>query len=199
MVGWRYRPRSSHTARVVVNGDVIDSQAITGVLVRLPQVIEQDVLHIVEEDRAYVAAEMTAFLRAWLARLPCRVLNRPTAMSLSGPLWRHERWIHMAARLGCSVTPAHRATSSAQPPLPATVVPSTLVSVTVVGSNAIGDVDPALIQQARRLAEAAEVELLSVAFDGLDSQAHFIGASLWPDMTRDTIADVVCDLLWSGK
>jgi hypothetical protein len=198
MVGWRYRPGAGHSARVVVDGNVIDAQAITGVLVRLPQVFEQDVLHIVEEDRAYVAAEMTAFLRAWLVSLPCRVLNRPTAMSLNGPLWRHERWIHTAAQLGCSVMPAYRATSITQPPLAVAETPSAQISVTIVGSNAIGDADPALVQQARRLAEAAEVELLSVAFDGPDAQARFIGASLWPDMTQDAIADAVLSLLSSG-
>jgi hypothetical protein len=198
MVGWRYRPGTRHNTRVVSDGEVIDAQAITGLLVRLPQVIEQDVLHIAAEDRAYVAAEMTAFLRAWLNRLPCRVLNRPTAMGLHGPLWRHERWIHTAAQLGCSVIPAQRATSSTQPSMPAITVPSAVVTVTIVGSNAIGDADPALVQQARRLAEVAQVELLSVAFDGPGAQAHFIGASLWPDMTQDAIADAVLDLLSSG-
>lgn len=198
MAGWRHRSGASHNACAVIDGDVIDAQAITGVLVRLPQVIEQDVLHISEEDRAYVAAEMTAFLRAWLAKLPCRVLNRPTAMGLNGPLWRHERWLHTAAQLGCSVIPAQRATTSTQQSVSAAAVPTTVVSVTIVGSNAIGDTDPALVQQARRLAEAADVELLAVAFDGPDAQARFVGASLWPVMTQDAIADAVLGLLMSG-
>ncbi len=57
---------------------------------------------------AYVSAEMTAFLLSWLSGLDCPILNRPTPNCLSGPGWRQEQWIHLAARLGIPVDPVQR-------------------------------------------------------------------------------------------
>jgi hypothetical protein len=47
-----------------------------------------------------VAAEMNAFLVAWLTSLTCPIFNRPTATSLCGPAWSVEHWRIQVARCG---------------------------------------------------------------------------------------------------
>src|SRR5262245_34157967 len=91
VVGWRHRGSARPSSRAVLGGVPVNGAEIRGVLSRLPSVMPSDLLHICAEDRAYVAAEMTAFLVAWLASLPCPVLNRPTPTSLAGPLLRQEQ------------------------------------------------------------------------------------------------------------
>src|SRR5262245_31751193 len=92
LAGWRWTLGESQTAVLVASGRRVPTSALTGVLTRLPAIFPQELLHIVPEERDYVAAEMTAFLRAWLADLACPILNRPTATCLSGPGWRSEYW-----------------------------------------------------------------------------------------------------------
>src|SRR6185312_5009593 len=105
VAGWRYHAGISGPNTAVVGGEVITVDALDGVLTRLPYVSPVELGHIVETDQEYVAAEMTAFLLAWLSRLPCPVINRPTSSWLCGPAWPPERWVWTAARLGLHVRP----------------------------------------------------------------------------------------------
>jgi len=73
---------------------------LTGVLVRRSAVVAEELPWMAEEDRAYVAAEINAFLVAWLSAMPCPVFNRPTPTSLCGPGWSQIHWQHAAARAG---------------------------------------------------------------------------------------------------
>jgi hypothetical protein len=61
--------------------------------------------------------------------------------------------------------------------------------VTVVGDCTFGEVDPLLAQQARRLAKAAQVNLLTVRFSRLE--ATFLGAELWADLSSEAIAEAI--------
>src|SRR5690348_3628859 len=59
--GWHYDPASPGASCLVTDdGALIDVHDVRGVYVRLSHVRVEDLLHIVEHDRAYVAAEMTA-------------------------------------------------------------------------------------------------------------------------------------------
>jgi len=164
------------------------------VVTRLPAVDAGDLPQIAPSDRAYVAAEMTAFLLAWLTGLTCPVLNRPTPQCLSGPLWGRERWALAAAKLGIPARPVLRravwpkddAEAAHGEPGPA---------VTVVGRSHIGIVDDVLAARAHRLARAAGVDLLSVEFDGRGPDARFVAASLWPDVGDARIAEPMMALL----
>ena len=69
---------------MVVDGRIVRCQKIAGVLTRLPYVYEREVHHIALDDRQYVAAEMGAFLTAWLASLACPILNRPMLVTCRG-------------------------------------------------------------------------------------------------------------------
>jgi len=76
VVGWRYSmsgkdevSSSLLDSTAVVDGQVVGVEEISGVLTRLPCVFEQELLHIVPDDRAYIASEMNAFLISWLSEL----------------------------------------------------------------------------------------------------------------------------------
>src|SRR5207248_5485047 len=81
--GWRYRAGAAEGAAVA--GVAVPVDAITGVLTLVPAITVDELPQIIASDREYVAAEMSAFLRAWLAALPCPVINRPTPTALAGP------------------------------------------------------------------------------------------------------------------
>ena len=191
VAGWRYHVGAARSGAAVVDGQVVPAGDVTGVLVRLPGVSAADLPHVHPDDRDYVAAEMTAFLAAWLGRLDCPVVNRPAPGCLAGPAWRHKQWVHIAARSGLAVQPVRRRATLEQGVCsPAAGGPDSTV-VTVVGERCLGSADPGLAAQARRLAGAAGVELLAVSFDGPQPGASFIGASLWADVAAPEVADAI--------
>src|SRR6516225_8627253 len=63
--GWRYSP-GDEMSTAVISGEVVKSDRIKGVFTRLPSVSEADVGALAPEDRGYGAAEITAFLAAWI-------------------------------------------------------------------------------------------------------------------------------------
>jgi len=182
--GWRHWLGEPGDERAVVGGEVVPTVAVTGVLVRIGGVTAEDLPHVVEPDRAYVAAEITAFLTSWLTALPCPVLNRPVSNSLMGAPHGNEGWAIVGARAGLRV--AHpRVAFPSPPPAP---WPREAVTVSVLGERVFGDVPPELADQARRLAAAARVELLAVSFDSAAPNAAFLGAHLWPDLALPALA-----------
>lgn len=192
--GWRQGLGSEKSGVAVIDGKPVANREITGVLTRLPCVYAQELVHIVPEDRAYIASEMTAFLRFWLARLECPVLNRPTPMCLAGPYWRQEKWVQVAAAAGIPVRPVRRVAGAT------VVAPEELerrdeVTLAVVGSRILGEADARVCRAAQRLASLAEVELLAVHFSGSDRDAEFIGAEIFPDLSDNTLASAVLDVL----
>ena len=202
MPGWRYHSHRDEGSLSISGATVSDAQ-ITGVVTRLPCVLPTELVSIVPEDREYVAAEMTAFLAAWLTQLRCPVLNRPAATSLWGPFFHPEVWVHLASTVGIPVSTmttrvCDRATMvPAQPPV--------TMTVTVVGDSATvargspappalessGLSDDEAVGYAMRLARAASVELLCVRFGESESAARhvFVGADYLPDVTCPAIAD----------
>ena len=103
--GWRYWPNNPEQSVAVISDKEIAVKEITGVLTRLPYIYEQELTHIVASDRQYVADEMMAFLVSWLSTLRCPVLNYPSVFCLTGPNWRHEKWLHTAAKIGIPIRP----------------------------------------------------------------------------------------------
>ena len=71
--------------------------ALQAVLTCRPAVLAEELGRIAADDRSYVAAELNAFLVAWLSALPSRVVNRPTPRSLCGPAWNRVQWQAAAA------------------------------------------------------------------------------------------------------
>ena len=121
-----------------------------------PAVIPEELPWIDVADRSYVAAEINAFLVAWLASLPCPVVNRPTPRSLCGPGWDRLHWKAAAARVGAPwYSPRDERTSEIDDHL-----------VVVCGHACVGAHSRSERRFARALAEAAGVDLLGVRFVG---------------------------------
>lgn len=190
VAGWRHYSDGRRPSRAVISGREVGVEEISGVLTRLPCVVEHELTHIIPVDRAYVAAEMTAFLTAWLTGLRCPVVNRPTPTCLSGPNWRPEQWVYAAAQVGIPVHPLHRRVSLGSQPGSA-VSHSKPVTVTVLGDRWFGSVAPEVAIQARRLADAAKVELLAVRFSGPDPGCSFVSANIWPEFGSDDLLDAL--------
>jgi hypothetical protein len=191
MAGWRYHLSDSEMSTAVVAERPLATRDICGVLTRLSWVVEQDLDFIVPVDQAYVAAEMTAFLRFWLWGLKCPILNPPRSNSLSGPSWRHEQWVHTAARLGIPITTTRRNVVFSRLQPSRENPPSDSGRVTIVGQRYVGNVHQALAKQARSLADAAGVDLLAVHFNGPEPGAVFVRANPWPNIDSDDVADAI--------
>lgn len=190
--GWRHTPGASESSTAVIGGEVVPAAEIEGVLVRRPRVLDWEAGHIVPGDRAYVAAEMTAFLRSWLSDLACPVLNRPSATCLSGPGWSREEWVRAAARLGIPVrTVRWSLDSRAESPeeLP-------VCTATVVGERCLGASNSESSGWAVRLARAAGVDLLAVRFGESEKNGlELLDADPWVDVSVPEVADAVLEYL----
>jgi hypothetical protein len=199
MAGWRHHVGDSDMSTAVVAGRPLATRDICGVLTRLPWVVEQDLDFLVPADRAYVAAEMMAFLRFWLWGLQCPILNRPRSNSLSGPCWRHEQWVHTAARLGIPITTTRRHVVFSRLQPSRENPPSDSCRVTIVGQRYVGSIHQALAKQARSLADAAGVDLLDVHFSGPEPGSVFVRANPWPNIDSDDVADAILAYFEDGS
>jgi len=171
---WRDYSDGSRRSTVGVGNQVLPLDDIRGVLTLMPAVAEQELDHIAQEDRSYVAAEMHAFLFAWLSKLACPVINRPASGCLNGPAWTTERWTWEAHRAGLD-------TGS-----PVSFMDRSIERVTVVGTRVFPDVG-SLAAQVCRLARAAEVDILCVTL----ARGRFVHASARPDLAMDGVANAL--------
>jgi hypothetical protein len=188
--GWRHYFAAAGTSVAVIGGQEIALGEIAGVVTCLPGVSELELLHIVPADRAYVAAEMSAFLLSWLSTLDCPVVNRPSSTCLSGPYWRPEQWAYLASQVGLRVQPVHRRVAFSEACTPA--VPEG-ITATIIGEHGHGQVHSTVMTGARRLARAANVETLTVRVTGSGPDATFLGAEPWPDLASQETADAVLE------
>lgn len=196
VAGWRDYLHSPVTSTAVISGRVVAVQEIRGVLIRWPGVFEPELVKIAPADRGYVAREMMAFLVSWLSRLKCPVINQPTPVNLTGPAWRLEQWTNVAAQLGIPVRTAKRNVSYHRAGDEQNLNPGTAI-VTVVGERCFGNVEEPLLAQSSKLAKAANVSLLNVAFSGPTAGSYFAGADLLPTLSDET-TEAVLELL-QGK
>jgi hypothetical protein len=97
--GWAHDPENPAEDRLVIDGEVHPAGRLTAVITALDAVQPFDLPDVRAEDRAFVASEMTAFLRTWLGTLTCPVLDRPTALALSGAAGDRAVWSTAATAL----------------------------------------------------------------------------------------------------
>ncbi len=196
--GWRWELPLNADSAAVIGGQTISVQEIKGVLIRWPGVFEQELMHIIADDRDYVAREMMSFLVAWFSLLPCPVINEPTPVNLTGPAWRPEHWINAAAQLGMAVNRFERHVNLHSNDATTNVPPITTTDVTVIGEHCFGDVEESLRGQSRKLASVAGTALLRVSFSGPHANSTFLGADLLPQLS-DVMADAVLEHLLSRE
>jgi hypothetical protein len=127
--GWAHDPEHPADDCAVLDGRAVRADELTGVVTALDAVLPGDLPHVAAGDRGFVAAEMTAFLRDWLDTLACPVIDRPTALTLSGRAAQRAAWTAAAATLGITER------------LGTAAVPVTAVTtVTVAAGQVIGPV-----------------------------------------------------------
>lgn len=189
--GWQVLSTDPATAQGVAGGSKFNSAALTGVLTLLPAIWPPELVHIARDDREYVAAEMTAFLKYWLATLPCPVINYPTAGSLAGPNWRQEQWWYTAREAGLPVTPYSRGTG---PPISDADESNSQVEITLVGGRCEAGANSELATMASLLAEEAGLALLSVMFTHHKRRGYvFAGANPIPKLSGPGIVRLLVD------
>lgn len=194
--GWTYARKPSLRTGVSPFGR-FRADGLTAVVSRISAIQPVDLTHVRTGDRDYVAAEMTAFLRAWLTGLPCPVVNPPTATCLSGPALTEHQWVVLCAQLSVPV----RAARLAVPAVPGhRAIPAACrVTVCCGASTATGPCSEVLLEHGRRLAAQVRAEWLAVTFDGDDDQAAVCQVQTWPDLADPgTRAALVHALTGSG-
>jgi hypothetical protein len=177
--GWLYKVGASATARLVTSRGDTRADELSGVLTRTQRVWTSDLQHIHEDDREYVAAEMTAFLAALINELPCPLLNRPRANSLWGPSWTSEHWWRASTKEAFPVCCNYnqRCTDAA--------------SVVVVGTKTIYDKSPlpdSAVDLSLVLAARAEVSLLEARFCRVHRALQ--GVSLRPELNHNLLVEI---------
>lgn len=177
--GWNLPFLRPSDHRIIVGGRAISADSITGVLVRRLAVYPQELIHVHEADREYVASEMTALLTWWLHELPMPVLNRPAAGVLCGPGWRPEQWRALAARLGHAVTASTRTGRDPE------ALPLGRTEVVTIGDAVAGEPNVALVDRTLALARAGNAPMLCAVFGEGDV---FLRAHCMPGLTPDVLA-----------
>jgi hypothetical protein len=183
--GWRLTvPHEPSLAMAVIGGKTVPTSAIDGIVTLRPCLFPEELQGLDPSQRKYVAAELNAFLLAWLAAQSCQVLNRPTASCLSGPNWQPEQWVQLAARLGI---PAQARRSI---PVRTHGSPSgNILEVISIGERCFGADDPTLRCCTLKLARAAQVDLFSARFSAEDGR--FIAANIWPPLKDPAVLEAV--------
>lgn len=180
--GWRYEVGNPYRLSACATGRVIRAPDIAGVLCRIGAVMPSDLAHIHADDQVFVAAEMNAFLHAWLMQYQGVRFNDPSWVSLAGPNWHPLQWTWLLERLDIPVWSPRRATN-------AQIVPDTLTA-TLVGSNVFGVEAPELADYTARIARAVRSELLAVTF-ARDDEWKFVSADPCPALASATAGALI--------
>ena len=191
MPGWRFVPGSPDEGIAVIQGIRVPAREIDAVLIRVAAIEPEDLMPIAPAERYYVAAEINAFLIAWLEELRCPVVNRPRPGSLCGPPWTPAEWLVAAAASGipCRATRVAVGLGANLEPLP---IPDGVVNV--VGEICIGGT---LSQRtdALKLAAVAGVECLAVHYCGRGRRYTVAYADPWVDISLGSVADALLALM----
>lgn len=172
--GWSFDPLGS-ASTAVAGGARISSRDIRAVYVRRSAVFAEELIWIAAADRQYAAAEMTAFLFAWLSSLPVPVVNSPTPAALCGPGLRPAGWRALARGMGIE---------TAEP------AADGLHDVTLVGHHALGD--PLGVAEARRL--AARTGLTTGRFSFAGVVPKLVGVSPFVDVADPAVCAALLSL-----
>lgn len=101
--GWQLHSHRFEDSFFVANGKQRAVNEIDGVINLLPFIYEKELIQIKEDDRPYVASELTAMMTYFLTKLPCKTINRPNAESLIGASAMYHQWKPLATKLGIPI------------------------------------------------------------------------------------------------
>jgi len=193
--GWSVSVPRTGRGAAVIGGRIVKLDQISGILTLRPGIFAPELRAIRADDRAYVAAELTAFLLEWLMAMAqsCPVLNRPSLSCLAGPNWRLEQWIHAAARLGVPVRTRCRQVRKDCSPH----TEEQAIEIISVGERCFGCDDSRSQSWTRRLAAAAGTDLLCTRFSLTDGE--LLSAHPWPRLTDPDVLAAVRERLGSER
>lgn len=205
--GWVFIPGDPDEGRVVLaSGRTVDVRDISGAVTLLPYVGEAELPQIAKKDRPYVAAEMMAFLVAFLTALPCAVLNRPTPVCLTGPYLRPEGWLRAAAREGLRIRGVTRniprpLRAGSGGPLASGIgrideTPEPYRLVVAVGRRVLADhsgehLSASFTDAVGRLARGSGAGLLTAAFVGAGEEPELVTVTSTADVAREDVCDAM--------
>ena len=176
-------------SELTVAGRRVGVGELTGVVNLVPAVPPELLTFYDEEERDYQAAELHAWLTFFLSSLRCRVVNRPTPVSLTGPALTFLSWARLARASGIATAPltvdSHDVRAALREPVPDG---DDVVSVggRVVTPGSASDA------AALRLAEATGVTYLRAWFDG---DSRLLGASSVPDLRPESTRRALAEYL----
>ena len=185
--GWSFSPSVPGEWRGIAGDRMFDTGTLTGVLNCLPEVDEHELSHINAEDRAYVAAEMNAFLLSWQSQLSCPVINRPSPNCLLGPAWSMEKWVLTASALGIPALRTNRCSGKQRQPRVDDMQDAR--TVTVVGDFVVSE-NAEQGAWAQALARAAGATVATFHFNS-SAIPEFVGVGLRADLENPTVADAL--------
>jgi hypothetical protein len=163
-----------------IGGRRVGCDQIEGVITRLAFVGEKELAHIAAEDRSYVAAEMHAFLFAFLEALPCRIVNPPSLTCLYGPNLRPAQWRRCARELRIPVAEDLGGIGTGS-------TACSPVDITVIGERTFGKgPEPALLWS-KQLAQLVGVSYLLVRYTDVQGTLSFLGADPYPRLESEEI------------
>jgi hypothetical protein len=176
--GWVFRPDDPGGGIAVVQGQRVPVRDLQAVLVRRPAVLAEELTPVASTDRTYVAAEVNAFLVAWLSALVCTVVNRPTTTSLSGPAWSPMQWEVVARRAGLAWADGGGD-------------PHDGTDVVVCGTRCVGAVSRGQRTAAATLLDASRCLLLGIGFVGDAIHRVTVAPRLTDDETRSCLLQLL--------
>lgn len=181
---------------LTVDGCLVSVSDITGVLNLLPAVTAADVTFYPPEERAYQAAEFHALWVYLLSALPCPVINRPTPLSLNGPVFNRLGWYHLADRLGIPLAPLTSAPD--QVTRAWDIDPAELIEVTSLAGRIVRSSDTVADQYVGAMAAAANLQYMTARFWMQDAtRLRFVAAQCIPDANSPWIAAALLQLFQS--
>jgi hypothetical protein len=160
---------------------------VRGIVNLLEQVRPCDLPQFQPAERSYVAAELTAFLHAWLHTLDCRKLNPPSLSTLNGEL-SELTWRAQAMRCGMLVTAYSTddgLCASSEQPADATI------TVSVIGRRTVGMRHARLLDAALALRECTRLPMLQLTCRDTPEGLVFCRATVRPDFSDETVSDAV--------
>ena len=183
--GWVWPLAGNNAARRwVVQGCAVADEALSGVFVARSAVHAAELHGTHPHDRAYLAAELTAFVTLLLSSTSARVSTPVVDGAFGDATLRPERWMPLAARCGLTPSPPRLrdATSALTPTWQAW--PVDVVARECFGPGLKRLATPRR-ESAIRLIEALGLAWARLVFDGA-SKLRLIGTLVLPDAPART-------------
>lgn len=178
---------------ITVSGNSVSVGRLAGVVNLLPVVLPREISFYDEAEREYQAAEMHALLTFFLSSLACPVINRATAMSLTGPFFNPFGWRQLAHSLGMPLAKIEMRSDAFVNPF-ALLAANKSIEVTCLGQRVIVPSNTMADEQTLALAQHGGVEHLRATYlRSENGDLRYLTAHTIPDLnsapTRSAIAD----------